>query len=317
MLTAAALTVIGVGAAALSAYWLVFVGLAWYGAGAGICNVAMNVEAAAVERSLGRSLMPLFHASFSLGGVIGAGIGVLASALSVDVAGHFMAVALLTAIAALWSVTCLPPHDSAQSHRPVRGADGRSVWRDPRTLCLGLIVLGTSFAAGAANDWVALAMVDGHQVSDSQGAVAVGVYVVFTTIARVVGGPLLDCFGRVAVLHVSTAVSVFGVLVFVFVSSPLAALLGVAMWGLGAALGFPVGMSAAADDPVGAPRRISAVATIGYFATLVGPLAIGFFAEEVGLLHALLIVLLFVIAAGAVSSAAGRPRPHPRLEESA
>jgi MFS family permease len=189
------------------------------------------------------------------------------------------------------------------------------VWCDPRTLGIGLIVLGTSFAAGSANDWVALAMVDGHHVSASHGAVAVGVYVVFTTIARLMGGPLLDQFGRVAVLRASAGISVVGVSLFVFVASPVTALLGAALWGLGAAMGFPVGMSAAADDPFGASRRISAVATIGYFATLVGPLGIGFLAEQVGLLHALLVVLLFVVAAGVVSSAAQPMQSGPRIAE--
>ena len=315
ILTAAAFTVIGVSAATLSAYWIVFAGLVCYGSGAGICNVAMNVEAAAVERTLERSLMPLFHASFSLGGVVGAGVGVLASALSVDVSVHFAIVALLTAVAALGTVRHLPPHAVELSQRSRRRDADRSVWCDPRTLGIGLIVLGTSFAAGAANDWVALAMVDGHHVSASHGAVAVGVYVVFTTIARLMGGPLLDQFGRLAVLRASACISVVGVSMFVFVASPSTALLGVALWGLGAAMGFPVGMSAAADDPVGASRRISAVATIGYLATLVGPLGIGFLAEQVGLLHALLGVLLFVVAAGVVSSAAQPLQSGSRIAE--
>ena len=35
----------------------------------------MNVEGADVERRLGRTIMPRFHAAFSLGTVLGAGIG--------------------------------------------------------------------------------------------------------------------------------------------------------------------------------------------------------------------------------------------------
>lgn len=307
LVTSVAFVVISVGATALASYWVVFAGLGGYGAGAGTCNVAMNLEAAAVERALQRSLMPLFHASFSLGGVVGAGLGSLASAVSIDITLHFGLVALLTSVAAMSCVRYLQPHDDEQrSHAGTRAAV-RSVWREPRTILIGLVVLGTSFAAGAANDWVALAMVDGHGVDNATGAVAVGVYVTFTTIARVLGGPLLDRFGRVAVLRTSAGIGVVGMVVFIFVADAVTAMVGVALWGLGAALGFPIGMSAASDDPLGAARRIGVVATIGYLATLVGPLGIGFLAEQVGLLHALLVVLVFVVAAGVASPSARQP----------
>ena len=82
-------------------------------------------------------------------------------------------------------------------------------------------------------------------------------------------------------------------------------------WGLGSALGFPVGMSAAADDPKTAAARVSAVATIGYLAFLVGPPLVGFVGEQVGLLNALLIVLGLVAVAGIVSPAAREPRREP------
>ena len=77
--------------------------------------------------------------------------------------------------------------------------------------------------------------------------------------------------------------------------------IGVVLWGLGSALGFPVGMSAAADDPRNAAARVSAVATIGYLAFLVGPPLVGFVGEQVGLLNALLMVLALVAVAGIVS----------------
>ena len=52
-------------------------GCSWSGFGTGTWDVAMNVEGAEVERLLGRSIMPRFHAAFSLGTVAGAAIGAL------------------------------------------------------------------------------------------------------------------------------------------------------------------------------------------------------------------------------------------------
>ena len=66
--------------------------------------------------------------------------------------------------------------------------------------------------------------------------------------------------------------------------------LGIVVWGLGASLGFPVGMSAAADDPARAAARVSVVSTIGYGAFLAGPPLLGALGDEVGTLDSLLVV---------------------------
>ena len=50
------------------------VGLFVYGIGTGVWDVSMNVEGAAVERGLGRAILPRFHAGWSLGSVTGAGL---------------------------------------------------------------------------------------------------------------------------------------------------------------------------------------------------------------------------------------------------
>jgi cyanate permease len=94
---------------------------------------------------------------------------------------------------------------------------------------------------------------------------------------------------------------------FIFVPVFWIEIVGVVLWGLGASLGFPVGMSAAADDPQKAAARVSAVATIGYCAFLVGPPVIGFLGNEFGILHALLLVLILAALAGFVSFAARNP----------
>jgi cyanate permease len=68
------------------------------------------------------------------------------------------------------------------------------------------------------------------------------------------------------------------------------AFVGSVMWGVGASLGFPVGMSAAADEAEHAAARLSVVASIGYTAFLAGPPLLGFLGDRVGILHALLVV---------------------------
>ncbi len=317
ILCAVGLVIAGAGGS-LGSIPVVIVGLVVFGLGASTCDVSMNVDGAANERALGRTVMPVYHAMFSVGTIIGAGTGALAEHLGVPVVVHLSAVAGIMIVAVLVAVRFLQPDPALSAGDEARAAnapgDWRSrlaVWRDRRTLLIGLIVLGMAFAEGSANDWLALAMVDGHGVDNATGALVFGVFVTAMTIGRVGGVFLLDRFGRVPVLRVSALLAALGLVTMIFAPSPWLAAAGVVAWGLGSALGFPVGMSAAADDPKTAAARVSAVATIGYLAFLVGPPLVGFVGEHVGLLNALLIVLGLVAVAGLVSPAAREAGPRP------
>jgi MFS family permease len=317
ILSALGIVVTGVGGS-LGAIPVVIAGLVVFGLGTSTCDVSMNVDGAANERAIGRTVMPVYHAMFSVGTIIGAGLGALAEHLGVPIVVHLSAVAGLMVVAVLIAVRFLQPDPALsateEQHEAQAKGDWRSrlaVWRDRRTLLIGLIVLGMAFAEGSANDWLALAMVDGHGVDNATGALVFGIFVTAMTIGRVGGVFLLDRFGRVPVLRVSALLAATGLLTMIFAPNPGLAAAGVVAWGLGSALGFPVGMSAAADDPKTAAARVSAVATIGYLAFLVGPPLVGFVGEHVGLLNALLMVLGLVAIAGIVSPAAREPRREP------
>src|SRR6476646_4518130 len=274
----------------------------------------MNVDGAANERALGRTVMPIYHAMFSVGAIGDASAGARAEHLGVPVAVHLSAVAVLMIGAVLVAVRFLRPDPALAAGNAGQEAQAKgdwksrlAVWRDRRTLLIGLIVLGMAFAEGSANDWLALAMVDGHGVDNATGALVFGIFVTAMTVGRIFGVYLLDRFGRVPVLRVSAVLAAVGLVVVIFAPVAWLAGIGVVLWGLGSALGLPVGMSAAADVPRNAAARVSAVATIGYLAFLVGPPLVGFVGEHVGLLNALLMVLALVALAGIVSPAARKP----------
>src|SRR5690606_27796867 len=102
--------------------------------------------------------------------------------------------------------------------------------------------------------------------------------------------------------------SAVGLAVVILVPIVPVMIAGIVVWGLGAALGFPVGMSAAGDDPVGAAARVSAVATIAYCAFLVGPPVLGFVGESIGILNSLWIVFGLIVVAGLAVPAAREPK---------
>ncbi|MCU1517224.1 MAG: transporter [Pseudarthrobacter sp.] len=328
------LVIAGFGTSVLATPVAVAMGLAVIGLGTASWNTASNVEGAAVERAVGRHIMPRLHGAFSLGTVAGAGLGAWAAAAAVPVFWHLAAAGVVVAVsvttAAAWfradvtpvagersytadtfgdpSTGPIPIVSAASDGGPDAPLDNKrkiaQAWRDRRTLLLGVMVLGLALAEGAAGDWVALALADGHGQTDAAGAAGYGLFVTFMTIGRFAGTLVLDRFGRVPVMRWCAALAVLGLGLFVFAPVPWLAFVALAIWGLGASLGFPVGMSAAADDPAKAAARVSVVSTIGYGAFLCGPPLLGLLAEHVGILHSLLAVMVMLVVSFLLSPVA-------------
>jgi fucose permease len=304
---------IGVGSAWVSSYTLTVIAIIMAGAGNGIADVAMNVEGAAVEKAVNRNIMPWFHAFWSLGTVTGAGLSALMSFLGVGIAPHTIAMALVMA-PVLWIVSRVITDDRGSvseegvSQRSTL-ADRLRVWKEPRTLAIGIIALGMAFAEGSANDWLALAIVDGRDQTNAVGALWFGFFTLGMMTGRIGGVYLLDKFGRVPVLQWSAAMAIAGLAMVILVEQPVLSGLGALMWGLGSSLGFPVGMSAAADNPEGSAARVSAVATVAYGAFLIGPPLIGGLGESIGILAALWVVVGVIVLAFFTAPAAKPPVP--------
>lgn len=282
--TATGLVLIAVGLDGFDSVAVVALGLFGYGVGSGVWDVAMNVEGAAVERALGRTVLPRFHAGWSLGSVSGAGVGVLVTALGVPVSGHLALAVVLVLVASPASGAFLPAEPEQHTGSSV------AAWREPRTLALGLMVLAFALTEGAANDWLALALIDGYAAPRWVGVLGFAGFVVAMTTGRLLGTVVLDRFGRVPVLRATAGLALIGVLLLVLGDHPVLVAAGIGAWGLGASLGFPVGMSAGADDPARAAARVSVIATIGYAAFLAGPPILGFLADRAGTLDSLLVV---------------------------
>ncbi|WP_265589499.1 MFS transporter [Priestia megaterium] len=303
------LIIVGVGGSWIVNSIIVFLGLAIFGFGNGICDVAMNVEGTAVEGVTKKSLLTGFHAAFSVGTLFGAIVGSVATKSGVSVPIHITFAAIVTVISIIFLARFVPKgtgkEDKDDSNEPPMSARERmAVWKEPRTILISIIVLGMAFAEGSANDWLPLIMVDGYNVTPTMGSFAFGLFVAAMTIGRAIGGLLLDRLGRVLVLRISALLAIIGLLIVIFGGSYEFATIGIVLWGLGAAFGFPVGLSAAGDDPRGVAARVSAVATAGYLAFLVGPPFLGFIGEMIGLLRALIVVLITVTIAGLLSQAA-------------
>ncbi|MHA7304396.1 MFS transporter [Arthrobacter sp. TMN-49] len=301
------------------------VGLVFFGVGIGLWDVAQNIEGAGVERHLGKTVMPQFHAGFSGGALIGALVGAGLSAINVSMSLHLAAIVVLVSTAmllvpryflpetaasaaALVSTSGLEPKDPM---KPV--VRGRSAWTEKRTLLVGLVVLGAALTEGAANDWIAKATVDGLGATEAGGAIMFAVFVASMTLFRFFGGRFIDSYGRVLVLYLSLGAALAGLVTFVLAPNMLVAGVGAVFWGAGAAMGFPMGMSAAADDPARAAARVSVVSTIGYVAFLAGPPLLGFLGDHVTIRWALLAIGVAIVAS-ILTAPAAKPLAESEFE---
>lgn len=302
-------------------------------------NVPLNLETVVIERAMGRTVVPQFHAAFSIGSVVGSLLGAGVSWLGVPVVWHFVG---LSAVTFAWRYLAipgavLPLHDApagavagrvaAPDARPtpLRGASWRvafAAWREPRTLVIGVIVLVASLSEGSANNWLSLGVVDGFGETEAVGAVTFGVFVGAMTVARLAGTWLIDRYGRVAMLVASGASSIVGLVLFATGPSlPLAAV-GAAGWGLGAGLMVPIGMAAVSGDRLRMAGRVAVVSSFSSVASITAPPLIGLAAEGMGIRHALLLIVGGFVLSMALSRTVDTPqvvpaavRPAPWLDE--
>jgi MFS family permease len=321
LLAGVAYTCIAAGVA-LESVPVTAVALFFGGMGISTWDVSMNVEGADVERRLARPLMPRFHAGFSIGSVGGAAIAAVCSHLGVGLPAQLSATCVVVVVVIAFVLRGFLPvvehEDDGPRTSPLRA------WQEPRTLAIGLVVLSFALCEGIANDWLALGLVDGYDVPHAAGSAGFAVFVTAMTVGRLVGGSATTRFGRVATLRATAVLVIIGSTTVVFSPVAAGAYAGAVVWGLGASLGFPMGMTAAGDDPRKAAARLSVVSSIGYAAFLGGPPLVGTLADHIGIHESLLVAVgaavLGIVVSGAVrerelpgvpaaSEAAREPRP--------
>ncbi|MDR6172698.1 MFS transporter [Curtobacterium sp. SORGH_AS_0776] len=274
-------------------------GLFLIGFGSGVAEIGLNVEAAAVERRIGRPVVPLLHACFSLGTVLGGVAGIAVTAARTPVLTHLLgATVVMAALAAFAALNLRPvPRAAPEASSAAAPAPRLRAVLTVQVLLIAVITLAMAFAEGAASDWLPLLMTTDHGAPEAVGSLVFTGFALAMFVGRTAGTPLVARFGRAPVVRVCAAVGTVGVLLVVVSPSPVLTAAAAGVWGLGIALGFPLAISAAGDHPTDGDRRVSVVATAGYIAFLAGPPALGFLGEHLGLQAAMLVPAALLVVA--------------------
>ncbi|GAA2065650.1 MFS transporter [Streptomyces albiaxialis] len=273
-----------------------------FGAAYGGISVAMNSAAVDVVAALRRPVMPSFHAAFSLGGMLGAGLGGL-------VAGHLSPARHLTllmlvalAVAALGArplLRCSVPTAERAGAGPREDAPGMTGRAGRLVAVLGLIALCTAYGEGALADWSALHLSDDLGAGAGLAAMGYSVFAGAMTVGRASGTALLERLGPGRTLIAGGALASFGMLLGSLAPSVWLALGGFVLTGLGLANVFPIAIGRA--GALAGPQGVAAASTFGYGGILLGPVAIGFLADWFSLTTALLTVAVLAAFASVVA----------------
>ncbi|MER5628304.1 MFS transporter [Streptosporangium sp. NPDC002544] len=270
-------------------------------------DVSMNAHGVEVERAYGRPLMSSFHGMFSIGGLIGAGIGGLFAWLDLSAAATLTAVGIPLALASLYVrrhlLPATPPPAATHTTTP-----RRAPWTS-WIILMGVVAFAGLVGEGAANDWTAVYLFQNLGAPQAVAAAGFAVFSAAMTIGRFAGDHLAQRFGPVRLVRYSGLVAALGLGTALLVGQTLVAFVGFALFGLGLATIVPQVFSAAGNhDPARAGQAIAQVATVGYAGLVAGPAIIGGAAELIGLPAALGIPALLAAFMAASAGALRHPQ---------
>ncbi|MGZ2474453.1 MFS family permease [Sinorhizobium medicae] len=258
--------------------WTAALGLFLLGGFVGAMDVAMNANAVEVEKSMRRAIMSSCHAYWSLGGLIGAGIGGFLMA-RFGVLPHAMVVTVLCLVilAVAWPMILADRPHLAESREKLR------LPMTPLPWLIGIMALFSMVPEGAVLDWGALYLKNELGASVELSGFGFAAFSATMAAMRFAGDHVRDRFGAKRTLRISTVTALAGMVLAGLAPNAVLAILGFALAGVGISNMVPIAFSAAGNMPGLQPGiGLSVATTMGYSGMLFAPSLIGFIAEHSG-----------------------------------
>lgn len=291
------------------------------GAAFGAVDIAMNTQAAAIERRAGRPLMSGIHGWYSIGVLAGAGFGSIAAHLDIAPWLHFSVAGLVVGTAATAAATRLLGRE-ADEHEALDEADAASaghtptpdswfgVFRNPRVALVGAIALAAFFVEGSIDDWSGIYLHEDQGASLGMAPLGAAACGLGMTVARFRGDRLITRIGRRDALQRGAIIAAVGMTAAVLAPHPAIAIAGYGIVGIGVANIIPIAFTLAGNVPGIAPAQsISRVTTMGYAGLFLGPPIIGLLAHFVELGPALLVSSALLVGIAIAGRALPSDRP--------
>lgn len=262
-----------------TSFWTLTISLFFVGLFMGAMDIAMNAVASLLEKENDTSIMSTCHGFFSLGGMVGAAVGSVLIALSVDAVVQMLFGMLCVALLLFFVLrpillTVTEVHEEAEHHFALPGK---------ALIGLAVVAFCSMQGEGGVADWSAVYMEQVVQAADYTWGLAFTGFALSMTLVRFAGDTVVARVGARKVILVASAGVVLG-LAMLLPASTWLSIVGFTVAGIGYALLIPIVFSEAGKQPGVHPSKgIAAVATLGYLGFLVGPVLIGGIAEWYGL----------------------------------
>ena len=214
------------------------VGLAVYGLGLGAVDATTNMQAVALEHRYGRSILPSFHGSWTVGGIVATLVAIAVSGVSLRAGLAPLALLALVVLAA----PLLPR--SADEAPPDERAIADVPWR--RIALLGAAMVLFYMVDTAATTWGPVFLRSAHHAPTWLLPMATLPYLVATGVSRLAGDRAVDRLGAVRLLRVGAVLACAALAVVVFSPTWAVAVAGFTVLGGAVAVIAPLSFSAAA-----------------------------------------------------------------------
>ncbi|WP_031037105.1 MFS transporter [Streptomyces sp. NRRL F-5650] len=296
------LALLGVGAGDRVA--VLAVALAVFGLAVGALDASMNMLGVSLQRAYGRSIMLGFHATYSLGGILGASLAWAGAHWELALWVSYLPVVVVLLPAALVGSRWYVDGDGGGSADLAdKGADGAGAGVGFKVLLpLCLVMTFAYIGDSTVSNWSAKYLQDVLGSSEQLATVPYNVYMVTTLVGRAVGDFGVRRLGAVTVVRGGAVVAAGGFAVVASAPGPWAGMLGFTLLGLGLCVLVPqtfaaAGRLAAERDgrPGASDAAVARLNVFNYVGFLVGSPLVGALGDAWSYRGAMLVPMVLVL----------------------
>src|SRR5262245_30810553 len=310
-LVAGSLATLAVGSLAMellpsSTLWIAFVVV---GAGNGLIDVFLNVDAQRIEVDTGRPVLQWLHASYAAGGVTGACLGGAIVAAGIDYRVGLAIASLVLLLTAGWNGL----HGSRDRGAPEEASTFSlsAVRRHPALWVPALVILFAFLVEGSMDTWSGLYLQDQLGATALKAAFAFAAFSASLCLGRLFAGRVLFGLGRRATIVISGLGAAAGGGIAAATDSPAVVAAAFLLMGFAISASAPaafglVDQAAPGDQANG----VAAVTTIGYSGFVWSPPIYGWIAQAFDLRAAMVVIV--TSTAGIIVAGLMAPRGSPR-----
>ncbi|WP_345962711.1 MFS transporter [Streptomyces sp. BRB040] len=297
------LALLGVGAGDRVA--VLAVALAVFGLAVGALDASMNMLGVSLQRAYGRSIMLGFHATYSLGGILGASLAWVGAHWDLALWVSYLPVVVVLLPAALVGSRWYVDGDGGGPAEAAveKGAGGAGAGVGFKVLLpLCLVMTFAYIGDSTVSNWSAKYLQDVLGSSEQLATVPYNVYMVTTLVGRALGDLGVRRFGAVAVVRGGAVVAAGGFGVVASAPGAWVGMLGFTLLGLGLCVLVPqtfaaAGRLAAERDgrPGASDAAVARLNVFNYVGFLIGSPLVGALGDAWSYRGAMLVPMVLVL----------------------